>query len=308
MCPGSIPYGTLMDTPLPARNNQTSSMSCQNVLVPIPSATAVGAESSNSNNSYPLLNYPAHFNVPQSSVPSQNLTVLQNTTEYMNALLNMSRISQMSLQQYLPCPVPSMINDGSQTLRVWDPATVYLFAASQFILRQLALQSQMMPPRFTYTPRSAILATTETTNVSPAPPLSTYPQSFEQRSIAPPDPNSLEHGSLPSLPTVVPRRRTAVIASGVREKPYRCTFPGCSKAYYKRSHLNEHSHLHTGLKPHICNQPGCGARFTRADQLSRHRRAHTGERNFFCKTCHKRFKRSDHLKVHLSRNVCTRTA
>ncbi|CAH8627575.1 unnamed protein product [Schistosoma rodhaini] len=91
-----------------------------------------------------------------------------------------------------------------------------------------------------------------------------------------------------------------------RIKRYKCTYPNCTKAYYKRSHLNEHYHLHTGAKPHLCNQPGCNARFTRADQLSRHRRAHTGERNFHCNVCLKRFKRSDHLKVHLTRNVCTK--
>ncbi|KAK4468511.1 hypothetical protein MN116_007710 [Schistosoma mekongi] len=92
-----------------------------------------------------------------------------------------------------------------------------------------------------------------------------------------------------------------------RIKRYKCTFPECTKAYYKRSHLNEHFHLHTGIKPYLCNQSGCNAKFSRADQLSRHRRAHTGERNFFCNVCLKRFKRSDHLKVHLTRNVCTKT-
>ncbi|TNN14661.1 Krueppel-like factor 11 [Schistosoma japonicum] len=91
-----------------------------------------------------------------------------------------------------------------------------------------------------------------------------------------------------------------------RIKRYKCTFPECTKAYYKRSHLNEHYHLHTGVKPYLCNQSGCNAKFSRADQLSRHRRAHTGERNFFCNVCLKRFKRSDHLKVHLTRNVCTK--
>ncbi|KAH8873504.1 Krueppel-like factor 11 [Schistosoma japonicum] len=80
-------------------------------------------------------------------------------------------------------------------------------------------------------------------------------------------------------------------------------FYKCTKAYYKRSHLNEHYHLHTGVKPYLCNQSGCNAKFSRADQLSRHRRAHTGERNFFCNVCLKRFKRSDHLKVHLTRNI-----
>ncbi|CAH8543128.1 unnamed protein product [Schistosoma turkestanicum] len=100
---------------------------------------------------------------------------------------------------------------------------------------------------------------------------------------------------------------TIKLNGNTRIKRYQCNYPNCTKAYYKRSHLNEHYHLHTGVKPHLCNQPGCGARFTRADQLSRHRRAHTGERNFYCNVCLKRFKRSDHLKVHLTRNVCTKS-
>ncbi|KAF6774703.1 Zinc finger C2H2 type [Paragonimus kellicotti] len=183
----------------------------------------------------------------------------------------------------------------------WDPTTIYLATATQLLLRQMAFHTQ----------------------------LSTLPLSFLSPPTRPPEtvPVPVESPSLPDAPVLhhpndspinrlsVPSGQSiaqngAVAASHerkqLREKRYQCTYPGCSKAYYKRSHLNEHCHLHTGLKPHLCNQPGCGARFTRADQLSRHRRAHTGERKFFCKVCQKRFKRSDHLKVHLSRNVCTK--
>ncbi|KAL3310512.1 hypothetical protein Ciccas_010924 [Cichlidogyrus casuarinus] len=104
------------------------------------------------------------------------------------------------------------------------------------------------------------------------------------------------------------RRDSAEITSlakdmEARQKRHVCSYPGCNKAYFKRSHLREHSYVHTGDKPYFCSVPECGARFTRADQLSRHRRAHTGERNFCCLVCGKRFKRSDHLKVHLARHA-----
>ena len=32
----------------------------------------------------------------------------------------------------------------------------------------------------------------------------------------------------------------------VRTKNYRCDYPGCTKAYYKSSHLKAHMRLHTG--------------------------------------------------------------
>ncbi|CAH8586693.1 unnamed protein product [Heterobilharzia americana] len=229
--------------------------------------------------------------------------------------LNCELSQQQQQQQYF-------IGESTTDQSIWHPALIYLAAATQFILRHFSLHQQEEEQRQQHIH------------------ISTYPQSQTQcfDSFVHPTNyllNSSTHHndgstlqllqSQPSEDTSIHGYTTNTMITNLRMtsnnnnnltkieenlssriKRYQCTYPGCSKAYYKRSHLNEHFHLHTGVKPHLCNQPGCGARFTRADQLSRHRRAHTGERNFFCTVCSKRFKRSDHLKVHLARNVCTK--
>ncbi|TPP65566.1 Krueppel factor 11 [Fasciola gigantica] len=230
----------------------------------------------------------------------------------------------------LPNPFhgPSSIGTNWGPMHGWDPSIVYLAAATQLVLRYLSIPHNSVCT----TPSSATINQNFSTsqlgisgpsefdsNSSSAsfPLNSVFASSVSQCATqsARLETTGADLASSNATPTSLPvrgssppnaLRRTEPNSCGCREKRYRCTYPGCSKAYYKRSHLNEHFHLHTGMKPHLCIQPGCGARFTRADQLSRHRRAHTGERNFFCTTCQKRFKRSDHLKVHLARNVCTR--
>ncbi|KAA0192722.1 Krueppel factor 11 [Fasciolopsis buskii] len=227
---------------------------------------------------------------------------------------------------------PTSIGANWNPVHSWDPAILYLAAATQLVLRYLSLPHSSLcttPSNPTInpnlpTPQSGISGPVEfSSNSSPStsfPVNSVIANCASQRSTQTAnlvttgtDLTVSSNATQTSCPVVCEsssptafRRTESTNSCGCREKRYRCTYPGCSKAYYKRSHLNEHFHLHTGMKPHLCIQPGCGARFTRADQLSRHRRAHTGERNFFCTTCQKRFKRSDHLKVHLARNVCTR--
>ncbi|KAK2946703.1 hypothetical protein BLNAU_18375 [Blattamonas nauphoetae] len=66
------------------------------------------------------------------------------------------------------------------------------------------------------------------------------------------------------------------------EKPYKCTFPGCEKAYYQSSHLKKHEIIHTGEKRYKCTFPGCdkafaqssGCRkaFVQSSDLTRHNR------------------------------------
>ncbi|KAK7151471.1 hypothetical protein R3I94_007956 [Phoxinus phoxinus] len=109
------------------------------------------------------------------------------------------------------------------------------------------------------------------------------------------------HGVFRGLQDVrrVPGITPSIKSSESSEKrPFMCSYPGCSKRYFKLSHLQMHGRKHTGEKPYQCDYTGCGRRFSRSDQLKRHQRRHTGVKPFQCETCQRKFSRSDHLKTH----------
>ncbi|CAG5854675.1 unnamed protein product [Menidia menidia] len=98
------------------------------------------------------------------------------------------------------------------------------------------------------------------------------------------------------VPGVAPAATRSSEAS--EKRPFVCAYPGCSKRYFKLSHLQMHGRKHTGEKPYQCDVIECGRRFSRSDQLKRHQRRHTGVKPFQCETCQRKFSRSDHLKTH----------
>ncbi|XP_051512565.1 Wilms tumor protein homolog isoform X4 [Myxocyprinus asiaticus] len=110
------------------------------------------------------------------------------------------------------------------------------------------------------------------------------------------------HGVLRGLQDVrrVPGITPSIVKSSEtsEKRPFMCSYSGCSKRYFKMSHLQMHERKHTGEKPYQCDHPGCGCRFSRSDQLKRHQRRHTGFKPFQCETCQRKFSRSDHLKTH----------
>ena len=60
---------------------------------------------------------------------------------------------------------------------------------------------------------------------------------------------------------------------------------------------------HTGEKPYKCSWEGCTWKFARSDELTRHYRKHTGMRPFKCTRCERSFSRSDHLSLHMKRHA-----
>ncbi|PIO29073.1 hypothetical protein AB205_0019230 [Aquarana catesbeiana] len=58
-----------------------------------------------------------------------------------------------------------------------------------------------------------------------------------------------------------------------------------------------------GEKPYQCTWEGCTWKFARSDELTRHFRKHTGIKPFQCPDCDRSFSRSDHLALHRKRHM-----
>lgn len=62
------------------------------------------------------------------------------------------------------------------------------------------------------------------------------------------------------------------------EKPHKCTFEGCFKAYSRLENLKTHLRSHTGEKPYTCEYPGCSKAFSNASDRAKHQnRTHSNE-------------------------------
>ncbi|KAL2310801.1 hypothetical protein Nmel_002476 [Mimus melanotis] len=60
---------------------------------------------------------------------------------------------------------------------------------------------------------------------------------------------------------------------------------------------------HYREKPYKCTWEGCTWKFARSDELTRHYRKHTGVKPFKCADCDRSFSRSDHLALHRRRHM-----
>ena len=76
---------------------------------------------------------------------------------------------------------------------------------------------------------------------------------------------------------------------------YKCEV--CNKKFTKRSALEVHSRVHTGIKPYRCNI--CTKTFSIHGNLKRHLLIHSGERPYICLKCSKCFNNSSHLTRHI---------
>jgi hypothetical protein len=62
------------------------------------------------------------------------------------------------------------------------------------------------------------------------------------------------------------------------EKPHRCHYEGCDKAYSRLENLKTHLRSHTGEKPYLCKYEGCNKAFSNASDCAKHmNRTHSDE-------------------------------
>ncbi|KAK8810696.1 hypothetical protein WA158_007271 [Blastocystis sp. Blastoise] len=86
------------------------------------------------------------------------------------------------------------------------------------------------------------------------------------------------------------------------EKPYQCTYPGCSNAYPSAASLNYHLKTHLGVRNYVCS---CGKRFLTANNLNKHAKTHLKAKYNICNICSKEFDQINELTNHMT--TCHKT-
>ncbi|KAG7160216.1 Zinc finger protein 236-like 2, partial [Homarus americanus] len=75
----------------------------------------------------------------------------------------------------------------------------------------------------------------------------------------------------------------------------------CGKNFIKPSQLKRHMMIHTGERPFKCTYPGCDRAFNQKYTMLIHMDIHTGRKDYKCEFCNKDFVQKSNLRGHIKR-------